>query len=262
MRNFYAIYRKEMQHYFTSPVAYIVVAIFLALSGFFFNRLVAVVIQAAFEAGLQGAQFGATPPMDVPGMILRSFLGVLGSLLLFLTPLLTMGLYAEERKRGTMELLMTSPISDVAIVLGKFLASLTLLVVMLLPTAGYAVYVFLHSQPVPPWRLIAGGYLGALLLGAVLLAVGQFISSLTENQLIAAVLTFGVFLILWVIDFGTQSGGSRLDQVLQYLSVTQHYDEFARGIIDTSSLIFYGSLLALGLFLTLRSVDSMRWRRA
>jgi gliding motility-associated transport system permease protein len=262
MRNLYAIYRKEMQHYFTSPVAYIVVAIFLALSGFFFSRIVSVLIAASFEARLGGTQFGGAPAMDVPGMILQSFLNVLGSLLLFLTPLLTMGLYAEERKRGTMELLLTSPIRDTSIVLGKFLASLTLLAIMLLPTAGYMVYVFLHSEPAPPWQLIPAGYLGAMLLGAVLLAIGQFISSLTENQLIAAVLTFGVFLILWVINFGTQGGGSTLDKVLAYLSVTQNYDGFTRGIIDTSTLIFYSSLVVLGLFLTLRSVDSMRWRRA
>jgi ABC-2 type transport system permease protein len=262
MRNLYAIYRKEMEHYFVSPVAYIVVGVFLILCGFFFNRLLAVIIQASFEESMQGMQFGVAPHLDVPGLVMRNFFGILGSLLLFLTPMLTMGVYSEERKRGTMELLMTSPVADWQIVLGKFLASVSLFAIMLLPTVCYAIYLFLHSEPAPPWKLLLSGYLGLLLLGSVLLAIGSFVSSLTENQLIAAVLTFGIFLILWVIDFGARGAGSNLGTVLQYLSVTRHYDDFTKGVIDTSSLIFYLSFVLLGIFLTLRAVDSMRWRRA
>lgn len=262
MRSIYAIYRKEMGHYFVSPIAYIVVGVFLILSGFLFSRILAVLVEASFEAGMQSIQFGNPFSMDVPGQVLRHFFEVLGSLLLFLSPLLTMGVYAEERKRGTMELLMTSPLSDTAIVLGKYLASLTLLGIMLLPTAAYDAYMFLHSEPPPPWRLILSGYLGVLLLGGVLLAIGSFLSSVTENQLIAAVLTFGVFLILWVIDFGARGAGSTAGAILQYLSVIRHYEDFTRGVIDTTGLIFYVSLASLGIFLTLRAVDSMRWRRA
>ena len=106
------------------------------------------------------------------------------------------------------------------------------------------------------------GYLGVLLLGGSLLALGQFISSLTENQIIAAVLTFGAFLLLWVLDLGAQGAGSTLGEVLQYLSVIRHYDDFTRGIIDTSALVYYASFLFIFIFLTVRSVDSMRWRRA
>ena len=262
MRNLYAIYRKEMGHYFLSPVAYIVVGIFLVLTGFFFNLSLGAIIRASLEESMQSMQFGMAPHLDVPSLVMRSFFGITGSLLLFMTPWLTMGVYAEERKRGTMELLMTSPVADWQVVLGKFLASLSLFLIMLLPTIFYAVYLFSHSDPAPPWKLLLSGYLGVLLLGSVLLAIGSFASSLTENQLIAAVVTFGILLILWVIDFGARGATSGTGALLQYLSLTRHYDDFTRGIVDTSSLIFYLSFTAFGIFLTLRAVDSMRWRRA
>jgi ABC-2 type transport system permease protein len=259
MKGLYAIYRKEMSHYFVSPIAYIVVGIFLLLTGFFFTRILSFLIEQAFEMGMQGGQFGG---VDVPSLLVRDFFGVFASLLLFLTPILTMGVYAEERKRGTMELLMTSPVTDTEIVLGKYLALLTLFAIMLLPTLFYAAFTFFHSDPAAPWRVLACAYLGALLMGGVLLALGSFFSSLTENQLIAAVLTFGAFLLLWVIDFGSRGSSTGIGAAIGYLSVIKHYDDFTRGIIDTSSLIYYASFIFLGLFLTVRSIDSMRWRRA
>jgi ABC-2 type transport system permease protein len=176
--------------------------------------------------------------------------------------MVTMGVYAEERKRGTMELLMTSPITELQIVLGKFLASLTLFAAMLLPTAGCVVFIWMHSDPRPPFRIVLSGYLGALLFGGALLALGSFLSSLTENQIIAAALTFAAFLALWAIDFGTRGASGPAGQVLQYLSVINHYDDFTRGIIDTSGVTYYLSFMILFIFLTVRSVDSMRWRRA
>jgi ABC-2 type transport system permease protein len=260
MKGLYAVYRKEMGHYFVSPVAYVIVGVFLILSAYFFNRLLIVLIQESLEAGEQALEFGGPSAIDVPALVVRNFFGILSTLLLFLTPMLTMGVYAEERKRGTMELLMTSPVTDTEIVLGKFFASLTLLVIMLLPTAAYFIYMFAHSEPAAAWRVLGNAYLGALLLGSALLALGSFFSSLTESQLIAAILTFGAILLLWVIDFG--SGTTAWAAGLQYLSVFRHYDDFPRGVMDTSNLIFYLSFIFLGVFLTVRSVDSMRWRRA
>jgi ABC-2 type transport system permease protein len=201
------------------------------------------------------------PEIDVPGQVMRGFFGLLSTLVLFFTPILTMGVYAEERKRGTMELLMTSPVTETQIVLGKFLASLTLFMLMMLPTAGYVIFLCLHSDPMPPWRMVAAGYAGVLLLGGSLIALGTFISSLTENQLIAAVLTFAAFLFVWVLDLGSNADGG-IGAVVQYLSVIRHYDDFTRGVIDTSALIYYFSFIALFIFLTVRSIDSMRWRRA
>ena len=257
MRGFHAMYRKEMGHYFVSPIAYIVVGVFLILSAFFFDVILSDVIQQSFAMQMQGMP----PEADMPGEVLRAFFGILSTLVLFITPMLTMGIYAEERKRGTMELLMTSPITEIEIVLGKFFASLTLYAIMLLPTAGCVIFLYFHSDPMPPWRLVVAAYAGLLLLGGSLLALGTFISSLTENQLIAAVLTFAAFLIVWVLDIGRNTGGD-VTNVLHYLSVVGHYEDFTRGIVDTSALIYYASFIFLFVFLTVRSVDSMRWRRA
>ncbi len=262
MRSLYSIYRKEMGHYFVSPVAYVLVGVFLLLSAFFFDRILTLIIQSSMEQEMQAMRFGGAQGVDVPGLVMRNFFGLLSSLILFLAPMLTMGVYAEERKRGTMELLMTSPITDLEIVLGKFLASLSLFAIMLLPTASYIVFMYFRSDPMPSWKLLLAGYLGVLLLGGALLSLGSFLSSLTENQLIAAVLTFGAILILWVLDFGGSGAATVLGQVLQYLSVIRHYDDFTRGIIDTSALIYYISFIALCIFLTVRSLESMRWRRA
>src|SRR5271155_99668 len=168
MRSLYAIYRKEMGHYSVSPVASVLVGLFLFLSGFFFDLYVAAANDNA---------------PDAPTWVLRAFLGFLALIFLFFLPMVTMGVYAEERKRGTMELLMTSPVTELQIVLGKFLASLTLYALMLLPTASYLIYMFLRSEPTPPWRMMVAGYVGVLLLGGALLSLGSFISSLTENQL-------------------------------------------------------------------------------
>jgi len=254
MRSLYAVYRKEMGHYFASPVAYVVVAMFLILSAIFFNLYLVEIVEASL---------GMASDFDGPSQLLRAFLGNLFSILmLFLMPMVTMGLFAEERKRGTMELLMTSPIREVDIVIGKFLASLTLFAVMLLPTAASVVFVYLHSDPTAPLRVVFSAYLGIFLFGGSLIALGSFLSSLTENQIVAGVLTFGLFLVLWAIDFGTRSTETVMGQTLHYLSVINHYEDFTRGIIDTSGVVYYISFIVFFVFLTVRSIDSLRWRRA
>jgi len=261
MRNLWAIYRKEMGHYFVSPVAYILIGVFLALSAVFFILFLQSAIQQQQQAAFEGMQMGMMQGFDVPSMVVRGIFGVLSTFALFFTPLLTMGVYAEERKRGTMELLMTSPISDLQIVLGKYLASLSLWIIMWLPTVFGLIYMFVHSEPAPPWKMLLASYTGVLLLGGAFLALGTFISSLTENQLIAAVVTFTAFLALWIVDAGANADGG-FGTVRQYLSVIHRYDDFVRGVLDTSALIYYLSFIAFFVFLTVRSVDSMRWRRA
>lgn len=260
MKNVWAIYRKEMGHYFVSPIAYVFIGIFIFVGAYFFNAILSFMIRQQLSMQMEGMQYGMQN-IDVPSQVMRSFLGVLSTIVLFFTPILTMGVYSEERKRGTMELLMTSPITEGNIVLGKFLASFSLFALMLVPTLAFVFFMYVHSDPMPPLRVIAAGYGGLLLLGASLTALGTFISSLTENQIIAAVLTFAAFLLLWVLDIGQNASGA-LATVLGYLGVIRHYDDFTRGIIDTSSLIYYGSFIFLFVFLTIRSVDSMRWRRA
>lgn len=247
MRGLYAIYRKELGQYFVSPVAYVLVGLFLVITGHFFMVYV---------------NYATEDQPDAPTWVLRAVLQLFALIFLFLLPMVTMSSYAEEKKRGTLELLMTSPITELQIVLGKFLAAMTLFAAMLLPTAGAIAFMWMHSTPAPPFKLVLGGYLGALLFGGALLSLGTFLSSLTENQIIAAVITFAAFLLLWAIDFGVQAAGGTTGQVLQYLSVINHYDDFTRGIIDTAGVTYYVSFMVLFIFLTVRSVDSMRWRRA
>jgi ABC-2 type transport system permease protein len=252
-----AIYRRELGGYFVSPIAYVVTGFFLFLSGFYFSSLLKGVIEYSFRAQAQGGQ-----PFDAPALVVRNFTGFTTTILLFLIPMLTMGVYAEERKRGTMEMLMTSPITELQIVLGKFMASLTLFVAILSPTLFYHFIISSYTDPALPWRILWSGYLGIFLLGASLLALGSFISSLTENQIVAAIVTFVIFLMLWLLDFGGSGSGTTMSEIMKYLSILQHHESFAQGVIDTSSIIFYLSVVALGLFLTLRNLDSMRWRRA
>lgn len=263
MKGVYAVFRKEMSLYFISPVAYVAVGAFLFLAGMFFQGILAEAMEYSMRAAMQAMQFGTPFQIDVPGEVMRGFFGVTGTLLLFIVPMLTMGSYAEERRRGTMELLMTSPITDLEIVLGKYLAAVALFLIMLLPSALQMVILFRSSDPAPPWRLLVCGYMGVILLGGSLLAIGQFLSSLTESQIVAGILTFLVFLLLWVMDFVIRgSAGSVVAAVGQYLSILRHMNDFIRGVVDSSNLIYYASLILLGLFLTLRSLDSMRWRRA
>jgi len=263
MKGTYAVFRKEMSLYFVSPIAYVATGAFLFLAGLFFQGILAQATEYSMRAAMEAMQYGQPFEIDVPGETMRGFFGVTGTILLFIIPMLTMGTYAEERRRGTMELLMTSPITDLQIVLGKYLAALALFLIMLLPSAVQMAILFLASDPVPPWRLLVCGYMGVILLGGALLALGQFVSSLTESQIIAGIWTFLLFLMLWVVDFVIRGGpGTLAGDVGQYLSILKHLNDFIRGVVDSSNLIYYFSLIALGLVLTLRSLDSMRWRRA
>jgi ABC-2 type transport system permease protein len=262
MRGLLAIYRKEMGHYFVSPIAYIVAGVFLVIAGFFFNVMLEGAMRYAMEMEMQSMRFGRPAEFDIPGEVMRSFFGLLGTITLFMAPMLTISSYAEERGRGTMELLMTAPLRDAEIVLGKFFATLSLFALMLLPTMLYQLAMYLASDPRPPWRLMFTGYLGILLLGGAVIAIGSFVSSLTENQIIAGTVTFGVSLFLYVIDVSVRGSFSKLGDVLQYMSILRHFDDFTRGVIDSSNLVFFISMIAFCVFLTLRSIDSLRWRRA
>jgi ABC-2 type transport system permease protein len=178
--------------------------------------------------------------------------------MLFVFPLITMRTYSEEKRSGTIELLLTSPITDWQIILGKFAGAMLLYVAMLAVTLIHIGLLFIYGNP--EWKPIAAGYLGMLLMGGAFLSLGLFISSLTKNQIVAAMATFGVFLMLWVINWIASFVGPTAQQVLSGLSITEHFDDFAKGIIDTRHVIYYLSFIAFGLFLTAKSVDSERWR--
>ena len=259
MKNILAIVERELRAYFISPVAYVVLTIFVLLSGVFFQTMLRQIIQMATINALQSQQFGGAPrPMDVSGLIGQSFLGTMSVILLFMLPMITMGLFSEEKKRGTIELLLTAPLTDFQVVMGKYLAAVSFYVIMLATTWVPISVLFLYADPA--WGPMLTGYLGLLLYGTALLAVGLFISTLTENQIVAGVLSFGAILMLWMVDVVAQSATATTRAVLTYLSILGHLDEFIRGVLTTSHVIFYLSLMILGLFLTYRSVDSMRWR--
>jgi ABC-2 type transport system permease protein len=166
--------------------------------------------------------------------------------------------YAEEKRSGTVELLMTSPLTDAEIILGKFLGAIGFYLAILAVTAAYLSVAFLYGNPA--WKPVVTGYLGLFLLGSCFIAMGLFISSLTRNQMVAGAATFVVFLLLWIINWFADSVGPTAGQVLSYLSITEHFDDFGKGVIDTKHLVFYLSFVVFGLFLTLKSVDSERWR--
>jgi ABC-2 type transport system permease protein len=179
-------------------------------------------------------------------------------IILFVMPMITMRTYSEEKRSGTIELLLTSPITDLQIILGKFFGALGLYVAMLFVTMLYMGILFVFGNP--EWRPVAAGYLGLLLMGGCFISAGLLISSLTKNQIVAGMITFAVFLMLWVINWIGESSGPTTREIVSYLSITEHFDDFARGIIDTKHVIYYLSFITFGLFLTAKSVDSERWR--
>ena len=210
------------------------------------------------EQGIRMGAMGMGGPVNVNQMMLRPLLGNMAVVMLFMLPMLTMRTYAEEKRSGTIELLLTSPITDLQIILGKFLGAMTLYGAMLGVTLLYVAVLFAFGNP--EWKPIATAYLGLFLLGGCFISVGMLISSFTKNQIVAGMLTFGVFLLLWVIDWIGSFLGPAGDEIVKYLSITQHFEDFAKGVIDTTHLVYYVSFITFGLFLTAKSVDSERWR--
>ncbi len=253
MSNILAIARKELASYFASPIAYVTVGLFALVFGYFYSVMVGFFMQQSMQS-----MMGGGGPVNVNRDLIRYVLQNVAVVILFLVPLITMRTYSEEKRTGTIELLLTSPVSDLQIMLGKYLGALALYAVMLAVTLVLVALLFAYGNPqVAP---IASGYLGLLLLGGSMIAVGLFYSSLTRNQIIAAVLTFVTLLLLWVIDWMTSFASPGVSTVLNYLSITSHLDDFAKGVIDTKHVIYYLSFITFGLFLTARSVDSERWR--
>ncbi|MBL7209482.1 MAG: ABC transporter permease subunit [Dehalococcoidia bacterium] len=235
MRNTATIAFKEFKSYLTSPVGYIVIGIFLALTGFVFSISPA----TYFETSIKG------------------FMGIGSVLLLLLASVLTMRLLAEERKMGTAELLLTAPVRDSEIVVGKFLGSLGILAVMLVLTFYYPVLLMWFGDP--DLGPIATGYLGLFLLGCASLAVGLFASSLTSNQIVAAVVAGGILFALWFLGWTTDFLPEGLGEVIGYMSLSYYFSDFTRGVIDTRAVVYYLSIMGLFLFLTVRSLENSRW---
>lgn len=254
MKNTWLVCRKELHSYFVSPIAYILLVMFALIFGFFFwNALGFFVVE-----GMEMQMRGQSMPMSINGQIIRPLLSNVSVIGLFFIPMITMRLFAEEKRSGTIELLATSPIRDTEVVIGKWFAALILYACLLVFTALN--FGFLFGFGNPDWQPLGVGYLGLLLQAGALLAVGTFISSLTKNQIVAGAATFGICLLLWVIDWVGGYNSAAWAQTLSYFSVVEHFGSFAKGVLALKDAIFYLSLMFLGLFLTVRSLEALRWR--
>jgi ABC-2 type transport system permease protein len=254
MRNILAIAGKELKSYFSSPIGYIVVGFWAFLYGIFFVPMLQMFVRQSMQMGAMG---GGQQAMNVNQMLIRPLMQNVSVLVLFVLPAVTMRTYAEEKKTGTIELLLTSPLTDWEIILGKFLGAMGLYAAMLAVTTINIGLLFVYGNP--EWKSVLIVYLGLLLLGGAFISLGLFISSLTKNQIVAFVATFGVALMLWVITWFNFSGPP-MSTITSYLSIIEQFDDFGKGVIDTSHLIYYVSFITFGLFLTAKSVESERWR--
>jgi len=254
MRNVWIICRKELGSYFASPVAYILLIMFGLIFGFFFwNALASFVVES-----IQAQMSGQSIPMNLNEWIVRPLLSNVGVIGLFFIPMITMRLFAEEKRTGTIELLATSPVRDIEIIIGKWLASLILYACLLLFTAVNFAFLFKYGHP--DWKPLLIGYLGLFLQAGALLAVGTFISTLTKNQIVAGAVTFGVCLLSWVAEWVSGYDNATWAKVLAYMSVISHFESFGKGVLDSKDAIFYVTVIFLGLFFTARSMESLRWR--
>ena len=280
MRNTLAIAAREVRTYFTSPLAYVVIGVFLLLSGYIFWASLVRFSELCLR-------FASNPyyssQLNVNDMVVRPIFGTMGIIFLLLLPVVTMRLLAEERKVGTAELLFTCPVTSAQVVLGKFLGAASLFLVMIGVTVTYPILI-MNSGAAPDMKPTLAGYFGVLLMGLSLLALGLLFSSLTDNQIVAAVCAFGTFLFLWVIDWmassatvtlgtlmsrltlglwekvGLGTAGPTLGDLLGSLSIIGHLRDFQKGLIDTQHVIFYLSVIFMSLFLTQRVLESRRWR--
>ncbi len=255
MRNTLAIAQKELKSYFAGPIAYIAIGLWALLYGYFFIAI----LQYFVRQSLQMGQFGMAPQaINVNQALIRPLLQNVTIMILFTMPMVTMRTYSEEKRSGTIELLLTSPLTDFQIVMGKFLGAMALYGIMLLVTLIHIGLLFVYGNP--EWKPIVTAYIGILLLGGCFVSLGLFISSLTKNQIVAGMTTFAVFLLFWIITWIGSFSGPTVDKLTQYLSIIDHLDDFTKGVLDTSHLIYYLSFITFGLFLTVKAVDTERWR--
>jgi ABC-2 type transport system permease protein len=255
MTNTLAIASKELRAYFASPIAYVMIGFFAIIYGWFFAAILLFFEQQSARMGAMGV---GQQPVNLNQQLVQPIFMNVTVILLFALPLITMRTYAEEKRSGTMELLLTSPVTDWEIVIGKFLGAMGLIAAMLVITLPHIGMLAYFADP--EWKPVMTTYLGFFLMAGCFVAVGLFISSLTRNQIIAGMATFGVFLMLWVVDWMGSFMGPKTQPVYEYLSITRHFEDFAKGVLDTKHVVYYASFITMGLFLTARSVDSERWK--
>jgi ABC-2 type transport system permease protein len=252
VRNILLICRKELKSYFASPVAYLLMAFFALIFGFGFYTATRDFVRFSAMAQMQ------QQPINVNEQIIRPLLGFASTIALFLVPMISMRLIAEEKRTGTIELLMTSPVKDVEIIIGKWLGAVVLYLCVLGMSMINVAMLFAWGKPDLKPVLIA--YLGLILQGACLLAIGTFISTTTRNQIIAGGVTFFVCLLLWLLSWFTAFDNGPINQVINYISIVTHFENFSKGVLDSKDVVFYFSMIFFSLFITARAMESLRWR--
>lgn len=257
MRNTITIAGKELAGYFVQPVAYVVLTVFILLGGWFFFAML-----RQFDEMVQLVQMMGQPDtlrqMNLNTRVIDPLLHDLSVVLVIVMPALTMRVFAEEKRSGTYELLLTAPVRTGEIVAGKFLAAAAFTLVMVALAWIFPLILIVFGNP--EVGVMFAGYLGLFLLALSFVSVGLFTSSLTQNQIIAAISSFGILILLFVISWPAEAGGGVVWALLKYLSLPEHFSTMVRGVIDTSDVVFFLSVVATALFLTQRSVESARWR--
>lgn len=255
MRKLGAIYRKELQHYFQSVTAYVMISLFLALAGYFFYSIFRYYNYLSFQAGREPQ---LAENLNLIEGVMRPLMSNVSVVLLFALPMLTMRLLAEEKKQGTFELLLTYPLSDFEAIMGKYLAALTVFAVMLGGTILYPAMLAIFSDPEA--GPIATSYIGLFLMGASFVAMGVFFSSITNSQIVAGAATFAVALFFLIIGWAAPFAGPTLSKVIAQFSILEHFDSFAKGIINLQDVTYYVFLTVFFIFMTMRSLESTHWR--
>ncbi len=259
MRNCLAIFYREVRSYFNSPVAYAILTGFLLISGYFFYAIISSFLNYTLTASMEAQYYQMAPPIiNVNMMALRPFFLNLTVVMIFAIPLITMRLYAEEKKTGTIELLLTSPIRSAETMFGKYLAAMVLYITLLASTSIYHIILFIYGNP--ELGQILTSYLGLIFMGGSFIAVGIFISSLTENQMVAGFVTIIILLLFWIIGWVATFAGPFFGSLLEYISLMNHFNEFGMGVIDIKHIIFYVSFISFFLFITLMFIESAKWR--
>ena len=257
MRNVFTIAGREVRSYFSSPVAYVLLAAFLGLAGYFFFALL-----SAFNQSLAIYSMMRNPEMlqrfNLNEMVIRPLLHNMSVLLIFVIPAITMRMFPEEKTSGTYELLLTSPVRVSEIVLGKFLGALVLVMLMIVLSGFFGLLLLAYGNPELPMML--SGYLGLALMAISFLAIGTLISSFTDNVVVAYTGALFALLVLYTIGWLGETVQGPLGSMIKYVSITDHFQELLKGLIDTKDLVYFATVLVVSLFLTLRSVESVRWR--
>lgn len=255
MKGWYAVFHKELSVYFLSPIAYAVIMAFTLIAGFFFWANISLLSVASMQAANTP---GLVERINPTALVVRPLAQNMGIILLLLMPLLTMRLFSEEKRSGTIELLLTYPISDMGAMAGKYLAALVVLLVMLASTLPCMAILF--SVSTPDVGTTISCYLGLFLMGASFIALGTFISTLTENQIVSGALTFGASLLVWVMSWSATFTGENLGTIIRRFSMLEHMQSFYKGVLTLPDVSFFVLFAIFFLFLTVRSLEVYRWR--